>query len=725
MKMDRRTKEWKEHIEHQWNQVRAFMACYDNQHNPSLARRALSNPPVLKQVNDRWWESKKHLINLFGGLRMELPIIPKPDDSEEDISQEGGRDPSEDEREHFKRQIIHSWEHCSSANSWTAKWNDTHRDNLPHEVLMKCKTELATQMAKAHGVHSQLDGVNTLVTSLSFSHLWHNIWSPCVSLRYDFTQREGWGHFNERSVRAYIKIPQEWKDQMAGVWGYGDISDQPDWCNQDRPSHNWNLLNILLCFVSTIPWTALTENKVHSGGMKINKYFKQLIPNIEEFIAEPMPDGTIKWHSLHEWFDIDWSMLLQNIRARSNKEEKIVVSVEPIEFLLQAQANGFSSCHALCGCHASGVWGYMFDPNTAVSVKPNGELYKQYTWQGKTYTYPNKSWRQVVHIDHENYSAVLGRQYPNNKEMFARTVRHGLMHKMAEKAGVKASWLLKRNSNGIYDMFENHVYPDTRHSGFCQRIILKEVGSLPKYQVGVEYIPCIVCGGTDLSRGPTPYCSNCRQASGDMLIHDDDYFMCVYCEEEHHEDVRCNTPDGDPVCETCWDEHFTFCNGCSGEMSREDSFEVMGFSMSGRLRDQQFCEHCRDTYAERCEECGTYYRNGECATEWLRGMDDGDVYCVSCLDEYHDGWGECHECGNTCYKLQYIDGLPDDENLYCEDCADEIYAEIAQEIEEDPEKEQWRDDNLRYEFENRMKNYRHVAPHVVFRGHQSEEEEAI
>lgn len=691
MKVDRGTKEWKEYIEHQWNQVRAFMACYDNQHNTVLAKRALSDSHALKQVHDRWWANKEHIINLFGGLRMELPVIPNPDANEEEQSAyiDGSPDPFEEERQSFKRKIINSWEHCTSANSWTAKWNDTHRDNLPEDVLIKCKTELATQMIDVHKANK--DGLHTLLNSTSYTHLWHTAWAPAVTMRHDFDHKQGFGHFNERSTRAYIKLPQEWKDQMSGVWGYGNEGNQPDWCKIDRPTYNWNLLNILLCFVSTIPWNSLTENKVHSGGMKINKYFKQLIPNIEEFIAEPMPDGTIKWHSLHEWFDIDWSMAIQDIKARDNKEDKVIVSVEPIEFLLQAESNGFTSCHALCGCHATGVWGYMFDPNTAVCVKPNGELYKQYTWQGKTYTYPNKSWRQVVHIDTKNLSAVLGRQYPNNKEMFARTVRHGIMHKMAEKAGVKPNWLLERNNNGSYFIYENHVYPDTRHAGFCQRVMLKGKGRVPNYQVGVEYIPCVVCGDTDLSRGPAPYCADCRAEVGDNLRHyyEEDYFICAFCEEEHHEDIRCHTPDGESVCESCWDEHYTFCNCCSGEVHREETFEVLVLSTSGRLRDNHYCETCRDDYTESCYECGTYFRSGACSYEHTREMWDGDIYCVECLNRFYPSWGECHECGTSCYELQYIDGVPDDENLYCEDCAESIYTEIAQEIEEDPEKEQW------------------------------------
>jgi len=133
----------------------------------------------------------------------------------------------------------------------------------------------------------------------------------------------------------------------------------------------------------------LKNNSVVSNstnkGMKLSKYLGKMVLNPSNPITV---NG--KQYTQKEYFDIQFSVLLQSIKVKSN----LIISIDPIDFLtMSISGQGWESCHNIKdGCHRAGTLSYMTDNHTCIAYLAT----KDFTWNGIPLS--NKTWRQAIYI---------------------------------------------------------------------------------------------------------------------------------------------------------------------------------------------------------------------------------------------------------------------------------------------------------------------------------------
>ena len=125
---------------------------------------------------------------------------------------------------------------------------------------------------------------------------------------------------------------------------------------------------------------------------------------------------------------------------------------------------------------------------------------------------------------------------------------------------------------------------------------------------------------------------------------------CEHCSDWVDEDDCYLDDDGNPYCEYCFNELFTYCEHCGDTVWREDATWIDGNS---------YCTWCRDNRFTRCDHCDDWIDNND-----LLHL-DGNSYCPPCYD---DIVSICTRCGDT----HHCDNMHRVHRAYCVDCASEL-----------------------------------------------------
>ena len=211
---------------------------------------------------------------------------------------------------------------------------------------------------------------------------------------------------------------------------------------------------------------------------------------------------------------IKFSMLIQGVKAKGSA----VLSIDPVDYITMSENNSnWESCHAMSGCFRTGPFAYLQDCSTTISyVKPKDDCVFTYG-DGKTLTYSNKNWRQIVLFSKELKYATQLRQYPYTSQANQSTVARIVMNVLNAKNGLD----YQIHSIDVCDMpryfstlhectgdGEDLCYNDLTNEAFKTAYWISEIGVEPTEEVLKEYlragetaevghyVPCICgCGG--------------------------------------------------------------------------------------------------------------------------------------------------------------------------------------------------------------------------------------
>jgi ribosomal protein S26 len=390
--------------------------------------------------------------------------------------------------------------------------------------------------------------------------------------------------------------------------------------------------------ILTTPIDNTKQNKTISG-MKMSKYLKTVL----------FPSSTPT--SIIDTFDSMWSMFIQRILP---EDGKIVLSADPVDFLTMSEANRWQSCHRLHGEYKAGPFGYILDPCTMIAFRPGTETKEHYGG----IVLPDKTWRQVVHVDVEHKSAVFGRHYPNNKDDYEATTRRIVGYLLSNDDSPK--WKLVRNSGTTEISSGRMIYGE---SNGRRVIYLKDGGSLPTIHYGADEILCPICGYKHTDPEEI-LCGNCMGQYGEG-----EYVICCNCGEEILADDSITSYSGDNYCEECYHEMYVHCDECGQEVYRDDSFYVNG---------RYLCMDCfGDSYVV-CEHCGEPILLEDAIED---EDNEGEYYCGNCIE---DNLYQCTNCGSWYRQDSSINPMIVDNNgeTYCEDCYNEMYPPEEENVEE-------------------------------------------
>ena len=190
---------------------------------------------------------------------------------------------------------------------------------------------------------------------------------------------------------------------------------------------------------------------------------------------------------------IKFSMLIQSVKVKGSA----VLSIDPVDYITMSENNSnWESCHSMSGCFRTGPFAYLQDSSTTISyVKPKDDCVFTYG-DGKTLTYSNKNWRQIVLFSKELKYATQLRQYPYTSQANQSTVASIVMDVLNAKSGLN----YQIQPIDVYDMpryfptlhectgdGEEMCYNDLTNEAFKTAYWISEIGVEPTEEVLEEY----------------------------------------------------------------------------------------------------------------------------------------------------------------------------------------------------------------------------------------------
>ena len=235
---------------------------------------------------------------------------------------------------------------------------------------------------------------------------------------------------------------------------------------------------------------------------------------------------------------IKFSMLIQSVKVKGSA----VLSIDPVDYITMSENNSnWESCHSMSGCFRTGPFAYLQDGSTTISyVKPKDDCVFTYGY-GKTLTYSNKNWRQIVLFSKELKYATQLRQYPYTSQANQSTVASIVMDVLNAKSGLD----YQIHPIDVYDMpryfptlhectgdGEEMCYNDLINEAFKTAYWISEIGVEPTEEVLEEYcragetaktghyVSCICGCGEELYDSESLY----RRHSHRNNNYDNDYY---------------------------------------------------------------------------------------------------------------------------------------------------------------------------------------------------------
>jgi len=368
-------------------------------------------------------------------------------------------------------------------------------------------------------------------------------------------------------------------------------------------------------------------------GMKLSKYLGKLVLNPNNPITV---NG--KEYKQKEYFDIQFSILLQSIKVKST----LIISIDPIDYLtMSISGQNWQSCHNIeDGCHRAGTLSYMTDNHTAIAYTAT----KDFTWNGIPLS--NKTWRQAVYIDTNNNSAIFSRQYPNVNEVTAKNTRKLIGNAISAKNNFPNTWKVNRDQDDIQEQINDnndlHYNDILKYSGVECSMIYFDKDSLPDITLGNNPY-CLCCGNLYITDSHELFCDNCSTG-----------ITCTCCDGRIDPD-EVQYYDGEAYCQDCFNDNFSYCEEC-------DSYEPSD-NFTQTHNGDYVCNNCLYNNYTYCEECEEYY-----PSEDMQEGTNYTEYCPNCFDELYF---ECEECGDIFKRDIHKDG----HDRYCEECQEILDAE--------------------------------------------------
>ena len=191
---------------------------------------------------------------------------------------------------------------------------------------------------------------------------------------------------------------------------------------------------------------------------------------------------------------IKFSMLIQGVKAKGSA----VLSIDPVDYITMSENNSnWESCHSMSGCFRTGPFAYLQDSSTTISyVKPKDDCVFTYD-DGKTLTYSNKNWRQIVLFSKELKYATQLRQYPYTSQANQSTVASIVMNVLNAKSGLDYQIHpidvcdMPRYFSTLHECTEDGedlCYNDLTNEAFKTAYWISEIGVEPTEEVLKEYL---------------------------------------------------------------------------------------------------------------------------------------------------------------------------------------------------------------------------------------------
>lgn len=323
-------------------------------------------------------------------------------------------------------------------------------------------------------------------------------------------------------------------------------------------------------------------------------------------------------------------------------ERKIILSLNPLDYLTMSFGNSWSSCHTIDkanlrgmpngyrGQYSSGTISYMLDESSMVLYTVDSN------YIGDEYWNEPKINRQMFHYGHDKL--VQGRLYPQSNDSGSNSIyeqyRNVVQEIMSTIFEFPNLWALKQGTSAIRDYIISRGtnYKDYYSFNNCTISKNRNVVNEKKFVIG-EMPICISCGERHSFESEISCCSRniitCENC-GCVVDEDEAYYL-----------------NGEWYCTDC-----VYCCDCCGDATIES------YTVYDAFGENYVCEDCRDRYYRWCNDCGNYVH--EDLGTYVESV--GRWVCDECLKDYFFLCEECEE-----YHLIDNRHVCDDKAV-CENC---------------------------------------------------------
>lgn len=352
-----------------------------------------------------------------------------------------------------------------------------------------------------------------------------------------------------------------------------------------------------------------------------------------------------------------------------------ILSCHPIDYLTMSFGNSWASCHTIdknnkrgmpdsySGCYSSGTLSYMLDESSFVYYTVDKD------YNGNKLELQDKINRNMFHMGEDKL--IQARVYPQATD--GETGIYRQIREIAQKV--------------VADCLEvPNMWKNVKGTGACSEVISSYGTHYTDYNSFSDCNVSYLKGNNDevnrnfIKVGHKPICPSC----GDTHTHQE----AIECEACYNDNVECHDCgyrydtsdmhriDGEWYCEDC-------CFYCEyherWEVGGEDDYYYV--NDYGKVCNDAF-EYNDEFYT--CERCGTYHYMNAYGDNHIETEDGKHFCCEECAEragyvELGDEWYPedevytCEHCGQACHEDSWNNELN-----CCEDCEDEVRAEIEE-----------------------------------------------
>ena len=371
--------------------------------------------------------------------------------------------------------------------------------------------------------------------------------------------------------------------------------------------------------------TCLIDNVVNSTMLNKNESIVFEISETQKIKIQNGMKAMRLFHKLSKAFNIsedlfnDFTIKHSQILASKKQKDTLCLSIHPFDFATMSDnENKWKSCMSWVdsGCYRLGTVEMMQSPYILEAYIPS----KTETFEFADGTeWNSKKWRELIIVS-DNLILPI-KAYPFECPSLETIILNWLQNIRAAKnlsPLVPALYNWRQHKTYINSGKEDERAIETR---IRYSLMYNDLASF-----GNKMKPCLICDDEDLDihLNEDVQCMSC----GDYDVEfKEDHLLCENCEEkycgiQHYECSWCSCdldepeytdPDGNPICENCYNEHTYYCDCCNGF-----------YWLSGD-------EHCVTVYTKWGEDCITLCE--ECYNDYI---ERGEIQTDEYGDEYID-----------------------------------------------------------------------------------------
>lgn len=381
-------------------------------------------------------------------------------------------------------------------------------------------------------------------------------------------------------------------------------------------------------------------------GMKASRLLQKLLNSWDSGLME---DSEIK-RSYDKWTEAI---------SESDVGYKLVLSVNPADYLLMSYGNSWTSCHIINpdiangsgsynGQFKAGTVSYMNDAHSVISY-----IVKEETPDSELPMTP-KIFRQVLFLDTRRPAAFFSRLYPAIDDSGIKSlIRRTTEGVLSDIYGVDGEWGDREIEIRCDD---DHHYADYAHfRNQCSASAHASVEEGVRIRMLAGKLPyCLSCGDEYMYDTGVLYCKSCGgyesytcESCGTELDEEDVCWVgaytyccdcvryCEHCNDTYFADDGYYLEGYGNVCPSCYDEIGARCARCDEDFRIDD--------MVLTQNEEFYCQRCAERCLTSCSSCGESIPLDDAVT-----APDGSYYCEGCIDEVApccEACGEMHMAG--------------------------------------------------------------------------------